>query len=383
MRTVHLFRNIDLSTMPALVLLLVLFLTRCQPQPSVEEKEKPLNVIFMIGDGMGLPQITTAFYFKGAPANFERFKHIGFIKTSSKSHKVTDSAGGATAFATGEKTYNRAISVSTDTVAMPTIVEQLERQQYKTGLISLTSITHATPACFYAHVKDRDMHEAIANQLLTSGVDFFAGGGLDFFTRRKDGVDLYQKFQAAGYVMDSVGLPQALDSAKNYGFLLAPDGLPSKPQGRDNFLADATRLALDQFTTTAERGFFLMVEGSYIDWGGHAKDDDMLVQEVLDFDRTLGVALDYVEKHDNTLLVVTADHETGGVAVGKSDRPDSVAVYFTTDQHTAELIPVFAKGEGAEAFTGIYENNQIYHRLAEALQITADTTQAIQPVSLR
>ncbi|UII25377.1 alkaline phosphatase [Fulvivirga maritima] len=330
------------------------------------KEEKPLNVIFMIGDGMGLPQITSSFYYKGSPSNFEQFKNIGFIKTSSKSHKVTDSAGGATAFATGSKTYNRAISVSTDTTNMPTILEKLEEKNYKTGLISLTSITHATPACFYAHVKDRDMHEDIAAQLLTSGTDFFAGGGLKYFTKRADGKDLYGDFEKAGYIMDSTSLKNGLDADKKYGFLLAEEGIPSKIDGRGDFLLDATKVALEQLSAS-DSGYFLMVEGSYIDWGGHAKNAEMMVTEMLDFDKTLGYVLDYVESHENTLLVVTADHETGGVAIGKSDRADSVAVYFTTDQHTAELIPVFAKGEHEDDFRGIYENNEINHKLVDAL----------------
>ncbi|MBL3655854.1 alkaline phosphatase [Fulvivirga sediminis] len=331
-----------------------------------DKNDKPLNVIFMIGDGMGLPQITSSFYYKGSPSNFERFKNIGFIKTSSKSNKVTDSAAGASAFATGNKTYNRAISVSTDTTNMPTILEKLEAKNYKTGLISLTSITHATPACFYAHVKDRDMHEDIATQLLTSGTDFFAGGGLKYFSKRTDGRNLFDEFEKAGYTMDSTGLKSDLDANKKYGFVLAEDGIPAKIEGRGDYLLDATKLALDHLSAS-DSGYFLMVEGSYIDWGGHAKNAEMMVTEMLDFDKTLGYVLDYVEKHENTLLVVTADHETGGVAIGKSDRADSVAVYFTTDQHTAELIPVFSKGDHEDSFRGIYENNEINHKLAEAL----------------
>lgn len=331
-----------------------------------EKAPKPLNVIVMIGDGMGLPQITTSFYYKSSPSNFERFKDIGLIKTSSKSHKVTDSAGGASAFATGEKTYNRAISVSTDTVALPTILEQLEKSQYKTGLVSLTSITHASPACFYAHVKDRDMEEDIADQLVNSGVDFFAGGGLEFFTKRKDGQNLYKKMQDKGYTMDSTRLAEKLNQSGQYGFLLGAKGLPSKIEGRGDFLSEASKLALD-YLSKSENGFFLMIEGSYIDWGGHARNGELVVAEVLDFDKTLGAVLDYVEQHDNTLLIVTADHETGGMAVGKSNKADSVAITFTTDQHTAELIPVFAKGPGSENFSGIYENNEIYHKLVKEL----------------
>ncbi len=367
------------SVRQVITLLFIFLIASCNsPTKTQLSTEEPLNIIFMIGDGMGLPQVTASFYFKDSPSNFERFKSIGLIKTSCASHKITDSAAGATAFSTGQKTYKRAIGVSKDTISLPTIVEQLEKQGYNTGLISLTSITHATPASFYAHVKDRDLHEDIAAFLPDSGVDFFAGGGLKFFNKRQDGRDLYADLQSAGYKMDSLHLSDSLSQGSKYGFLLADDGIPSKTEGRGSYLQDAAGLALDYFSAS-DKPFFLMIEGSYIDWGGHARDPELMVQEVLDFDKTIGRVLDYVETHENTLLVVTADHETGGTAVGKYYRedltsgektevPDSVAVYFITDQHTTELIPVFAKGIGEELFTGVYENNEINRMFKELVK---------------
>lgn len=359
-----------------LVISLVVKGCKTADKDSEDLEQEPPNIIFMIGDGMGLTQVSTSFYYKDDPSNFERFKSIGISKTSCTSHKVTDSAAGATAFSTGEKTYKRAIGVSKDTVSLPTILEQLETEGYKTGLVSLTSITHATPASFYAHVKDRDMHEEIAAYLPESGVDFFAGGGLKFFNKRADGKDLYSVLQES-YIMDTVGLNKDLSPENKYGFLLAQNEVPNKTQGRGDFLKEATESALDYLDQSAVP-FFLMVEGSFIDWGGHAEDADMLVQEVLDFDKTIGAVLDFMETHPNTLLVVTADHETGGTALGKyyeedpetgkkTEVPDSVAVYFVTDQHTATAVPVFAKGVGEELFSGVYENNEIYHKFRELL----------------
>ncbi|MGS2761562.1 alkaline phosphatase [Sinomicrobium sp. M5D2P9] len=340
--------------------------------------EEPLSIILMIGDGMGLSQVSSAFYFMDTISNFERFPIIGLSKTSSTSHRITDSAAGATAFSIGEKTYKKAIGVSKDTIAMPTILEDLKTEGYNTGLISLTSITHATPAAFYAHVENRDMHEAIAMEMMKENVDFFAGAGLKYFTKREDGRNLYAELQAKDYHMDSVNMT-TVDPSRRNGFLLAPEGMPSKVQGRGDFLPEATTKALKYFET-AGKPFFLMVEGSYIDWGGHAKDPEMMVQEVLDFDKTLGVALDYIEEHPNTLLVVTADHETGGTAIGKFydtdpktgkpvENPQKVAVYFITDQHTGTHVPVFATGKGKELFSGIYENNEIYHKMRQALNM--------------
>ncbi|SNR30248.1 alkaline phosphatase [Maribacter sedimenticola] len=345
-------------------------------QQEVKENQ-PVNVILMIGDGMGVPQISTAFYFNDQQSNFERFKHIGFHKSSSTSHWITDSAAGATAFSIGEKTYKRAIGVDRDSLPKETILERLQKEGYKTGLISLTSITHATPASFYAHVKDRDLHEDIAKQLVSGNIDFIAGGGKKFFNKRQDGEDLFKAFLDRDYHLDTLSFSNMQRSKRN-AFIIADDGLPSKIEGRGHFLKEATDRALDYFTAGNEP-FFMMIEGSYIDWGGHAENDRMVIEEVNDFDMTLGVVLDYVEKHPNTLLVVTADHETGGVSVGKFyetdeetgkkvEVPQKVGVYFNTDQHSGELIPVFAKGKGAENFQGIYENSEIYHHIMKVLQ---------------
>ncbi|MEW2922933.1 alkaline phosphatase [Muricauda sp. ANG21] len=344
-----------------------------------EEKpaqEEPLNIILMIGDGMGVPQVSTAYYFGEGTPNFSRFKHIGFHKTSDKSHRITDSAAGATAFSIGEKTYKRAIGVSVDTIPQETILEHLQKQDYQTGLISLTTITHATPASFYAHVKDRDLHEDIAAQLATAKVDFIAGGGRNYFRNRTDGKNIFTDFIQQGYHLDTLQLSEPVLDQPN-AYILADEGIPSKIDGRGDFLIEATSKALNYFNQN-DKPFFMMVEGSYIDWGGHAKDAEMMISEVLDFDKTLGVVLDFVEEHPNTLLVVTADHETGGVSIGKyydvdestgdkKEVPEKVAVYFNTDQHSGELIPVFAKGKGAENFQGIYENNEIYHKMRIAL----------------
>lgn len=336
--------------------------------------ELPPNIIMLIGDGMGVPQISTAYYFGDQEANFSKFRHIGFHKTSDISHKITDSAAGATAFSTGEKTYKRAIGVSADSAPRKTILEFLKEQGYKTGLLSLTTITHATPASFYAHVPDRDMHEEIAAQLVQAQVDFVAGGGRNFFGKRQDGKDLYKALLDQGYKLDTTQLSDPDPDRPNM-YLLADESMPSKVEGRKDFLPQATKKALDYLSASKEP-FFMMTEASYIDWGGHDMNDEMVIAEVEDMDKTLGVILEFMESNPNTLLVVTADHETGGVSIGKfyetdpatgkrREVPDKVQVYFNSDQHSGELIPVFAMGPGAEKFQGIYENNEIFHKMME------------------
>ena len=331
------------------------------------EVKKPKNIILLIGDGMGLSQVSAAIYYKNGKPNFERFSTIGLSKTSSASDLVTDSASGATVFSTGVKTYNGAIGVDKDTIPVPTIVEQLIKEGYSTGIVSTSSIQHATPASFYAHVKSRRLYEEITTFAPNSGVNFFAGGGLKFFNKRKDGKDLLVEMKAKGYNVITDQLPKT-PSEKKELILLAEDGMPKMSEGRGDFLPNATKLALEKLSKN-EKGFFLMVEGSQIDWGGHDNDADYLIQELLDFDKTLGVALDFAKQNGETLIIVSADHETGGYTLS-SDGSDynKIKSTFSTTGHSGTMVPVFAEGPGASLFNGIYESIEIYHKMIQLLK---------------
>ncbi len=365
---------------PTLILAAVLLLIAISGIRS-EAQEKAMapaakNIILLIGDGMGLSQVSSAFYYQDGIPNFQRFETVGLIKTSSSSHKITDSAAGATAFSTGVKTYNGAIGVDPDTLAQKTIVEIVSEIGMKTGLVATSSITHATPASFFAHVKLRKMQEEIAAWLPASGVDYFAGGGLKFFNSRSDEVDYLGKLRESGFEIDtaSLDLQKALSPDKKYGYLLAEDGMPKMVEGRGDFLPEATSQALS-YLSQSEQGFFLMVEGSQIDWGGHDNDADYLIGEVIDFDKTLGVVLDFAKENENTLIVVTADHETGGFTLASTVETDeqgnkksdynNITPSFSTSGHSTTLIPVFAHGPGSELFSGIYENTEIFHKLIQ------------------
>ncbi len=211
------------------------------------------------------------------------------------------------------------------------------------------------------------MAEAIAAQLPESEVDFFAAGGLQYFVTRSDGQDYFSKLSLAGFEMDSTALkqPDQVRGNNKYGFLLAADAMPKMSEGRGSFLSDATNLALDFFK---KRGtpFFMMVEASQIDWGGHGNDADYLMSEVQDFNHTLGHVLDFAEADGNTLVVVTADHETGGFALASGENYQTLNGSFSTGGHTATLVPVYAFGPGAEKFNGIYQNTGIYDRMLQA-----------------
>jgi len=340
----------------------------------VTSSKVPKNVILLISDGTGLSQISSAFYYKDSTPNYTRFNDIGLIKTSSAKEDITDSAAGATAFACGVKTYNGAIGVEVGSTNAKNIIEIVSSKKIKTGLIATSSITHATPACFYAHTLSRGSEEEIALQLTQSEVDFFAGGGLDYFNNRKDGQDLLNKFKENQFTIDTTALSDfsQIQTIEKAGFLLAKKGMPRMEDGRGNFLSNATELAM-QFLSKDDSGFFMMTEGSQIDWGGHENNSSYLISELIDFDDAVGKALDFAEKDGNTLVIVTSDHETGGftLAAKKKMREDGseysdyseIEPTFSTGGHSATLIPVFAFGPGSEEFTGIYENNNIFEKI--------------------
>ena len=335
-----------------------------KPIDEVNSNSNP-NVILLIGDGMGLSQLSAAFYYGESTSNFSRFKEIGFINTSSAKQTITDSGAGGTAFAIGEKTYNGAIGVNADSISVPNIVEILSQDNYNTGVISTSSVTHATPASFYAHVINRGMQDEIAEQLVVSDIDFFAGGGTSFFSNRKDSLDLMKKLSDNGFIMNYETPSEKLDINNKYGFLLAENGMPNMLENRGDFLPDYTKFAIDYFSQS-DHSFFLMVEGSQIDWAGHSNEADYLITEVLDFDKTIGIAMDFAEKNQNTLVIVLADHETGGFTLATNDGDYSIIKpAFATHGHSATLIPVLAFGPGAESFKGIYQNAEVFDKILE------------------
>lgn len=361
--------------MKNIFLLLLVFITlacTASDKPGAGSGQ-PNKIILLIGDGMGLSAVSTGFYYGDQPSVFTRFHEIGLQQTSSATHKITDSAASGTAIATGTSTYNGAIGVDTSRAAIQNIVEFLSAMGWSTGVVATSTISHATPASFYAHVEQRMMEEDIASQLLDSEIDFFAGGGRDKFNKRRDKLDLLSLAAEKGFAIDTSGLPApgSLKADQKYGFLPEAGGMRSIVNGRGNFLPEATSLAISYLSQNQE-GFFLMVEASQIDWAGHDNDADSLVSEMLDFEEVIAVALDFAEKDGNTLVVVTADHETGGFALGpKMPEPGQrgfpdysiLEPVFASKQHTATLIPVFAYGPGAELFRGIYKNTGINHRM--------------------
>lgn len=342
------------------------FVTYAIAQPKASRVKK---VILMIGDGMGVAQIYAGLTANKGHLNLARAHAIGFHKSYSSDRYVTDSAAGATAFACGQKTYNGAIGVDASGMPIPTILELAEQNGLATGLIATCSITHATPASFISHQPSRSLDENIALDFLKTDIDLFIGGGKKHFADRSDKLNLIDSLRENGY---SIPIDLA-DASKLPGgklaLFLADDHQPKISQGRGDQLVQSTTIAL-QLLGKNKKGMFLMIEGSQIDWGGHENDTQYIVEEVIDFDKAVGKAFDYADMDGQTLVIVTADHETGGLALkGGNINEGKVEGAFTTKGHTGEMIPVFAYGPGATQFTGIYENTAIFDKMMRALRL--------------
>jgi alkaline phosphatase len=348
----------------SLTIVLFLLLTSFK-DPTNCVKKQPRNIILLIGDGMGVTHIYAALTVNKGFLNLERFPITGFSKTYSSDNYITDSGAGATAIACGTKTNNKMIGVDTAGNPMKSILEYAEENGLSTGLVATSSITHATPASFIAHSLSRTLDEDIALDFLKIDVDVFIGGGSSFFNKRKDGLNLIDSLRKRNYqVLFSMKDIDTVKSGKLAG-LTAEIHNPRYSKGRGDMLVNATKKAISILNNNTQ-GFFLMVEGSMIDWAGHENNIQYVIEEVNDFDRTVAAALDFAIADGNTLVIVTADHETGGLALTGGDiDKGKTKTHFTSKDHTACMVPVFAYGPGAEAFSGIYQNTAIFDKMME------------------
>ncbi len=338
-------------------------------EPVKPAEPKPgRNIILMIGDGMGLTQITGAKTVNGGKLNMLRCRTIGMQTTHCADEYVTDSGAAGTAMACGKKTNYYYVGVDTTGYPLTNIIEILEKNGYSTGLITTSEITHATPAAFYAHQVNRFNYEAIALELIIKGVDFFLGGGLRHFNQRTDGLNLVDSLLAQNYqVVNELG---SLTGSKKAAVFISNEHPVPYLEGRGDVLPNSIAIAAGMLNQN-KNGFFMMVEGAQIDWGGEENDQEYLMAEMLDFDRAAGEALDFAEADGNTLVIITGDHETGGFALTDgSVEGNTIQGQFVTWLHTGAMVPVFAFGPGEEAFAGVYDNTTIFSKMLQYYEMT-------------
>ena len=348
------------------------------------------SIILFIGDGMGAEQRKAGRWDSVGQSGqlaMDSLPFQGWLQTASADNPITDSAAGATAMATGVKTNNGHISVDPGEAILETILEIAEARGMATGLVTTVQVSHATPAAFAAHVPDRYMMTEIALQMIESGVDVLLGGGEDEFLpptetgcyhgvsgKRSDGRNLITEAQSAGftYVCDATGLTgvNTLTTDQLLG-LFADEGMP-RPFTPS--LVAMTEVAMEILGRDPE-GFFLMVEGGQIDWAAHGSDGLNIIGDVIGFDNAVQAGLDYAALQPDTLIIIAADHETGGMSVSLTagdqtfTMPDATPFYisFSTTNHTAADVPVSATGPWSSILQGTQQNTEVFFTMRKAL----------------
>lgn len=385
----------DLRRVLALVIALALVVACLPVVPAQASTPTVKNVILLIGDGMGFEHMEAARAAVGGHVYMDDVNDAtGRVTTYSADADITDSAAAATALATGYKTLNRMLGMTPDDDQLtpdevPTLVELAEDRGLATGLVTTTQMAHATPAGFASHVPHRNQFNNIAAQYFDNfaakgkPIEVLMGGGRNNFDDRAkytsgvkygdktDNRNLIQEFTAKGYqYAANASELERINGDRVLGLFHADNGLTQEQDridkgiGQDEpHLADMTAKALEVLAKNSN-GFFLMVEGGQIDWASHANDFDNMVGETLAFDDAVKAALDFQANHPDTLVIVTADHETGGL---KYNGPNNYS--WSSTDHTAALVPIMAEGPGAELFSGTMDNTEIPRKIAQLLNL--------------
>ena len=388
----------------SITMLALLFATSCNN--NVAEKPQVKNVIYLIGDGMGFGAVSSLLLSEDSVTGFEQAPVIGLSETCSANNYVTDSPAGGTALACGIRTKNGYLGVDPEGKPLTSILRKAQAMGKRSGIVVNTVLTEATPAAFYAGVTSRSMSFDIAKQFTESGVDVAIGAGLEPFIKRPDSLDLTATLINKGYDVHLDWKTVLGTTSKKFVGILpmgdvhrrnesgnttagAADGaevcLAAKLAASSEENGDTTRLseptvylekatakALEVLSNDNRQGFFLMIESPIIDGYGHNNDSEGMIEEMKEFDNTLRQLVAYVNQHPETLLVVTADHETGGTGVSyKSYEVGSttpVQLSFSTKGHTGTVVPVFAYGAGAEVFAGIMKNTDLPKKMEELMK---------------
>lgn len=382
----------------------------------ISAQQKAKYVFYFIGDGMGFNHVSLTEYWLGhtqgvfdsRPLSFSQFPVLGWAVTHSESNLITDSAAAGTALSTGNKTKNGMLATGPDSTSLTSISYKIHDAGYKVGISSTVGINHATPAAFYGHNVNRGNYYEIASEIPASEFEFFAGGGaIESTGDDEDKVSVYEAIEKEGYV-----IAEGMDdfAAKKDGtqkmMLLQKDGrlrteLPYAIDMKEHDMtqADLVRASIDFLYDEGGEGFFVMSEGGRIDWASHGNDTKAVILETLSLSDAVAEAVRFYNEHpDETLIVVTADHETGGLTLSwekgynlyldkleeiscskdmvseeERERMNEIShearIGWTTGDHSAANVPVFAIGAGSDLFSGRMDNTDIPKRICEAMGV--------------
>ena len=330
--------------------------------------EKVKNVILMIGDGMSLMHVYSAWTANRGALYLDNCQAVGLSKTYCANKLITDSGAGGTAIATGQKTNYHYVGVDTLGRPLKSLVDLAAAKGKTTGIAVTCRLWDATPADFCCHNINRDAEADIVADYLNSPVDYVFGGGAQLFENREDGRDLFSELRAKGFQT-----PRSWDELteiKQGKVFAVPYSVDTPlPAERGDLLARASLKGIELLDQN-KNGFFMMIEGSQLDDYGHFNDIDLLMQETHDFDRTIGAVFEWAARDGETLVVVTADHETGGLTLVDGDlKEGKIVCKFSTGGHSGVMVPVYAFGPGSAEFTGIYENTAIFDKIKKLLKL--------------
>ena len=328
----------------------------------------PKNIILMIGDGTGLAQIASGYFANNEDLTYFNLKHMGWVTTRSATDFTTDSAASGTAYATGQKTYNYAVGVDVQKRPIPNIPERVKGYGVVSGVVSTDDLNGATPASFFAHQPDRGMTNEIWADIPSSSIIYFAAGSKEKFEKRP--AETQKAIKKAFTVVNSLEDP-ACAQAEKLGVLPPAVETGYIVDGRTDFLPKATRQAIDFLNTRKQegKGFFLMVEGARIDKACHANEFASAVKELLDFDQAIAEAIKFADEDGNTLVIISADHETSGLAIWNGDpKKGNVEGVHVSGGHTAIPVPLFAYGPHAQDFMGVQGNEQVAQKILKLLE---------------
>ncbi len=330
-------------------------------------KKKPLNIILMIGDGTGLAQIASGYFANNHELTVMNLKHMGFVTTRSATDFTTDSSASGTAYACGIKTYNYAVGVDQEKNPAPNIPEVVAKKGVVSGVVSTDALDGATPASFFAHQPNRGMADEIWADLPASELIFFAAGDKERFEKRPEATQ--KAVKESFTVVDNLNDP-AYAKASRLGYLPTKVEAGYIVDGRTDFLPKSTRYAMDFLKdhSARKRGFFLMVEGARIDKAAHANQFESMVKEMLDFDKAIAEAIRFADEDGNTLVIISADHETGALSIADGNPAEGkVSGTYVSTWHTAIPVPIFAYGPHAQDFMGCQGNDEVGRKIMNLL----------------
>ena len=330
--------------------------------------KKVKNVILMIGDGMSLAHMYTAWTANRGQLWLENAQYTGLSKTWCTNRLVCDSGSGGTALATGQKTCYHAVGTDPQGNPLTTLCDLAKAKGKSAGIAVTCRLWDATPCDFSCHNLDRDKEQELIGDYPTSGIDYAFGGGAKYFTNRADGRDIFKELEANGYHVSRTW--DDLAAWKSGKVFAVPYDVDTPlPDERGDLLARASLKGIELLNQN-RNGFFMMVEGSQLDDYGHFNQLDLLMKETLDFDHTIGKMMKWAAQDGETLVVVTADHETGGLTLVDGNKDEGkVTCCFSTKSHSGVMVPVYAFGPGSEQFSGIMENTDIFKKIKALMKL--------------